>query len=191
MTFHDSIMSPNISTESAVSCSTKLCRRVLPFTDICAWWTGTPVFANHDSDHGKSLSATSRNQYTYHGKLFCPATGICCAVSPATCCCDFTFNFSRRQVWIPDRQDVWRLARLERLTKDTAIVSVPGICDESFDVPRSHTRVWDPSHSLYLEVGSVRPHYVLVVVPTAMPGESRGARYSRHWPVAGVAGIKI
>ncbi|CAM9647972.1 unnamed protein product, partial [Sphacelaria rigidula] len=54
-------------------------------------------------------------------------------------------------VWIPDRQDVWRLARLDRLTKETATVSVPGICDESFDVPRSHTRVWDPSHSLYLE----------------------------------------
>lgn len=56
------------------------------------------------------------------------------------------------QVWIPDRQDVWRLARLDRLTKECATVSIPGICDELFEVPRAHTRAWDPSHSLYLEV---------------------------------------
>eukprot|EP00904_Undaria_pinnatifida_P004940 jgi/Undpi1/1576/HiC_scaffold_11.g04966.m1 len=54
-------------------------------------------------------------------------------------------------VWIPDRQDVWRLARLGRLTKEYATVSIPGICDESFEVPRANTRAWDPSHSLYLE----------------------------------------
>lgn len=56
------------------------------------------------------------------------------------------------QVWIPDRQDVWRLARLGRMTKDFATVTIPGIYDESFEVPREHTRAWDPSHSLYLEV---------------------------------------
>ncbi|CAM9745824.1 unnamed protein product [Ascophyllum nodosum] len=54
-------------------------------------------------------------------------------------------------VWIPDRQDVWRLARLERLSKECATVYIPGICEESFEVPRSQTRAWDPSHSLYLE----------------------------------------
>ncbi|CAN0074478.1 unnamed protein product, partial [Ectocarpus fasciculatus] len=54
-------------------------------------------------------------------------------------------------VWIPDRQDVWRLARLGRTTKDFASVTIPGIQDEPFNVPREHTRAWDPSHSLYLE----------------------------------------
>ncbi len=60
------------------------------------------------------------------------------------------------QVWIPDRQDVWRLARLGRMTKDFATVTIPGIYDESFEVPREHTRAWDPSHSLYLEVRAYR-----------------------------------
>ncbi|CAM9614263.1 unnamed protein product, partial [Ectocarpus sp. 8 AP-2014] len=36
-------------------------------------------------------------------------------------------------------------------TKDFASVTIPGIQDEPFDVPREHTRAWDPSHSLYLE----------------------------------------
>lgn len=31
-------------------------------------------------------------------------------------------------------------------------MTIPGIQDEPFDVPREHTRAWDPSHSLYLEV---------------------------------------
>lgn len=66
--------------------------------------------------------------------------------------CGDASYFLRRQVWIPDRQDVWRLARLGRLTKEYATVSIPGICDESFEVPRANTRAWDPSHSLYLEV---------------------------------------
>lgn len=38
------------------------------------------------------------------------------------------------------------------MTKEVATVTIPGIHDESFDVPREHTRAWDPSHSLYLEV---------------------------------------
>lgn len=38
------------------------------------------------------------------------------------------------------------------MTKDFANVTIPGIYDESFEVPREHTRAWDPSHSLYLEV---------------------------------------
>lgn len=41
------------------------------------------------------------------------------------------------------------------MTKEVATVSIPGIYDESFDVPREHTRSWDPSHSLYLEVRRV------------------------------------
>lgn len=60
-----------------------------------------------------------------------------------------------KQIWIPDRQDVWCLARLGRMTKEVATVTIPGIYDESFDVPREHTRAWDPSHSLYLEVCKV------------------------------------
>ncbi|CAM9402799.1 unnamed protein product, partial [Choristocarpus tenellus] len=54
-------------------------------------------------------------------------------------------------VWIPDSQTVWRLARLDYLTKDMASVHVPGIYEDAFQVPRKDTRVWDPSHSLYLE----------------------------------------
>lgn len=53
---------------------------------------------------------------------------------------------------------MWRLARLERLTKESATVSIPGICEESFDVPRAETRAWDPSHSLYLEVCLISFH---------------------------------
>ncbi|CAM9937799.1 unnamed protein product, partial [Discosporangium mesarthrocarpum] len=54
-------------------------------------------------------------------------------------------------VWIPDSQTVWCLARLDRLSKDTATVHVPGVYEQAFQVPRKDTRVWDPSHSLYLE----------------------------------------
>lgn len=38
------------------------------------------------------------------------------------------------------------------MTKEFATVTIPGFYDDSFQVPREHTRAWDPSHSLYLEV---------------------------------------
>ncbi|CAM9256746.1 unnamed protein product, partial [Phaeothamnion confervicola] len=55
-------------------------------------------------------------------------------------------------VWVPDKKEVWRLAAIEKSVAAAGYVKVrlPG-GGEPFEVPRADTRVWDPSHQMYLE----------------------------------------